>query len=95
MTSWRRACCADVMEFGTYTYRAYYLVVHFISNYDDTNLNLMLKEQCRTNGFIFVENMNIVLSDHIGHDGVHLNKAGSSVLCSNLCNSLNFLNSKP
>ena len=58
-------------------------------------LNLMLKEQCGTNGFIFVDNRNIVLSDHIGHDGVHLNKAGSSALCRNLCNSLNFLNSKP
>ena len=58
-------------------------------------LNLMLKEQCGTNGFIFIDNRDIVLSDHIGHDGVHLNKAGSSALCRNLCNSLNFLNSKP
>ena len=52
-------------------------------------LNNLLKERCRVEGFNFIDNKNIVLSDHIGHDGVHLNKAGTYVLCSNLWNCLN------
>ena len=53
------------------------------------DLNKLLKEKCRENGFTFMGNTNISLSEHICHDGVHLNPAGSSLLCKNLLYYLN------
>ena len=55
-------------------------------------LNLMLKEKCEENGFIFIDNDNpvnnrskeIILKDHICWDGVHLNRSGSDVFCDNI-----------
>ena len=52
-------------------------------------LNDILKERCELNGFTFIDNDNIILKYHIGHDGVHLNKAGTSLLCRNLHYYLN------
>ena len=37
-------------------------------------LNMILRERCHQNGFIFVENEDIVLRPHGHHDGVHLNE---------------------
>ena len=47
-------------------------------------LNDILRERCQIQGFIFVDNSNIILKNHIGYDGTHLNKVGSSLLCRNL-----------
>ena len=52
-------------------------------------LNNSLKERCRSYGFTFIDNANIILKHHIGPDGVHLNKAGSSLLCRNFHRYLN------
>ena len=51
-------------------------------------LNNMLKERCRINGFVYIDNENITLKKHIGYDGVHL-KQIVSLLCRNLYNCLN------
>ena len=48
------------------------------------DLNNLLKERCGVNGFTFIDNENIILKNHIGHDGVHLNKAGTTLLYRNL-----------
>ena len=52
-------------------------------------INDILREECRINGFVFIENRNIILSEHICHDGVHLNAIGSSLLCKNILCYLN------
>jgi hypothetical protein len=52
-------------------------------------LNNVLRELCEKNGFIFVENDDIVLRPHGHYDRVHLNKEGSDILCRNLLFALN------
>ena len=52
-------------------------------------LNIILRELCEENGFMFVENGDIVLRAHGHHDGVHLNKDGSELLHRNLLFALN------
>ena len=52
-------------------------------------LNLMLKDLCIENNFIFIDNSNIVLRPHGHFDGVHLNGEGSDMLRDNLLNALN------
>ena len=44
----------------------------------------MLRELCGANGFVFIENKDIVLSKHGHHDGVHLNEEGTKCLRDNL-----------
>ena len=44
---------------------------------------------CEKNGFMFIENEDIILRPHIHHDGVHLNEDGSSLLYKNLLFALN------
>ena len=53
------------------------------------SINKLLKDQCRAHGFTFMENTNIILSEHISDDGVHLNSVGSTRLCKNLLYYLN------
>ena len=53
-------------------------------------LNDVLRGKCQSHGFIFIENDNIVMKDHVSRDGVHLNVAGSRLLCRNLLNCLNY-----
>ena len=52
-------------------------------------LNDILREQCKINGFVFIEHRNFILRKHIGRDGVHLNALGSTLLCKNLWYYLN------
>ena len=52
-------------------------------------LNMILRERCDENGFIFVENEDIVLRPHGHHDGVHLNEDGTELLHRNLLFALN------
>ena len=52
-------------------------------------INDILKEECRINGFIFIDNKDIILSEHVAYDGVHLNFSGSALLCKNLLYHLN------
>ena len=52
-------------------------------------LNNILREMCESNGFIFIENEDIVLRPHVHRDGVHLNEDGSSLLHKNLLFALN------
>ena len=52
-------------------------------------LNDILKEKCQYNNFIFIENNNIILKDHICKDGVHLNTRGSDLFSRNLSYYLN------
>ena len=47
-------------------------------------LNEMLRNQCKANGFVFMAHSNITMKDHLAKDGVHLNADGSSVLCRNI-----------
>ena len=52
-------------------------------------LNKLLKEQCKENGFTFMANSNILMKEHLLEDGVHLNSDGSSLLCRNMLYHLN------
>ncbi len=52
-------------------------------------LNDLLSSLCCEHGFEFILNDNIVLSEHIWHDGVHLNGEGSLVLAENFLRHLN------
>ena len=53
-------------------------------------VNKLLRELCKENNFIFIENDNIILRDHGHYDGIHLNHAGSDMLRENLLDALNF-----
>lgn len=53
-------------------------------------LNRILEEQCKTHGFIFIDNSNIGTSC-LQNDGVHLLNEGSAVLARNYLFSLNSL----
>ncbi len=52
-------------------------------------LNNILRELCKIFGFTFIENKDITL-EHIDRDDVHLTKNGSSLLCKNIVQHLNF-----
>lgn len=52
-------------------------------------LNVLLRELCEKNQFMFIENDDIILRPHGHHDGVHLNKEGSILLHKNLLFALN------
>ena len=52
-------------------------------------LNNNLRKLCEENGFMFVENDDIILSAHGHHDGVHLNEEGSDLLHRNLLFAFN------
>ena len=51
-------------------------------------LNKLLRGLCELNNFTYMDQGNIVLSDHICWDGVHLNKMGTNVLRQNLLDQL-------
>ena len=52
-------------------------------------LNGILKDLCKKNNVLFIENSNIILKRHIHYDGVHLNAAGSKIFRENLLSVLN------
>ena len=52
-------------------------------------LNKLLKDQCKANGFVFMAHSNIAMKNHLAEDGVHLNADGSSILCKNMLYHLN------
>ena len=52
-------------------------------------VNDVLRRRCRACGFIFIENDNIIMKDHVTSDGVHLNVSGSRLLCRNILQCLN------
>ena len=52
-------------------------------------LNTILRDLCEENDFIFIDNKNIILSEHISNDGVHLNNVGSDLLANNFLHHLN------
>ena len=52
-------------------------------------LNDILRDLCMKHGFIFIENDNIILGEHIDRKGVHLNGAGSEIFIKNLVDVLN------
>ena len=43
-------------------------------------LNKVLESLCELNNFIYIPNKTLPLSQHICHDGVHLNDSGSKLL---------------
>ena len=51
-------------------------------------LNMELKELCHHNGFIYIDNTNILPMEHIDSDRVHLNDAGTKILANNYLDSL-------
>ena len=51
-------------------------------------LNMELKELCHHNGFIFIDNTNILPMEHVDSDRVHLNEAGTKILADNYLDSL-------
>ena len=51
-------------------------------------LNDILRGLCARDGYMFIENNNIVLSQHILPDGVHLNDKGTELFSMNLLNAL-------
>ena len=51
-------------------------------------LNSELKELCRRNGFVYIDNANITHTDHLDSDGVHLNRNGDSILANNYLDCL-------
>ena len=52
-------------------------------------VNLLLRALCEVNNFHFIDQSNIVLSDHILNDGVHLNKTGTNLFSGNIIDFLN------
>lgn len=52
-------------------------------------LNNLLKNLCVVNNFIYLNNDNINLREHLHYDGVHLNSTGSALLQKNLLSHLN------
>ncbi len=52
-------------------------------------INTLLQGMCVKNNFAFIDNSNIVLSEHILEDGVHLNNVGTELFSSNLLKFLN------
>ena len=52
-------------------------------------MNKLLKEHCKANGFIFMAHTNIAMKNHLAEDGVHLNADGSTILCKNMLYHLN------
>ena len=53
-------------------------------------LNSMLKDLCLENDFTFVDNSDsIILRDHIGRDGIHLNSTGARMFTRNIVSHLN------
>ena len=52
------------------------------------NLNHVLKNECRSQGFDFIPNSNISFYNHVCADGVHLNYDGVSILEGNFSNYL-------
>ena len=52
-------------------------------------LNSILREQCDKHGFIFIDNDNVLLQEHIDRDGIHLNSDGNDVFMFNLLGHLN------
>ena len=61
--------------------------MHYQSRREE--LNKLLKEQCKTNNFIFMANSNINMTQHLAEDGVHLNSDGSTLICRNMLYHLN------
>ena len=61
--------------------------LHYQSRRDE--MNKLLKEQCKLNGFMYMANTNIEMKHHLAEDGVHLNSDGSSILCRNMLYHLN------
>ena len=51
---------------------------HYISN-----LNNQLKEICKANTYIFIDNSNIT-ERHLWRDGIHLNDRGKYILANNV-----------
>ena len=47
------------------------------------DLNKKLRDLCRRNNFIFIDNSDITHSDHLKYDGVHLNDDGDRILANN------------
>ena len=52
-------------------------------------LNKVLRDLCAEHNFIFLENSNIILREHICYDGVHLNDSGSELFHRNILSILN------
>ena len=52
-------------------------------------LNDLLRNLCLANNFYFLENNNIILSEHVAKDEVHLNFDGTKVLANNILDFLN------
>ena len=52
-------------------------------------LNKLLESLCEINGFVFIPNKGMALSEHIDFDGVHLNDAGSTLLQNTFVEYLN------
>ena len=52
-------------------------------------LNKILSGLCDEHGFVFINNNNITLNEHIGTDGVHLNSDGTDLLSKNFIDHLN------
>ena len=52
-------------------------------------MNCILSDLCAQNDLIFIDNSDIILNDHIGRDGVHMNREGGSLLTGNILNCLN------
>ena len=52
------------------------------------DVNGKLKELCRRNDFVFIDNSNITHNEHLEFDGVHLNEAGDRILANNYLDSL-------
>ena len=53
------------------------------------HLNNLLRELCLRNNFTFMENKGISVKSHLLPDGVHLNKRGTDVLCTNILDYIN------
>ena len=52
-------------------------------------LNCFLFDECRRNGFTFVDNRAVYETD-LWTDGIHMIESGKSIIANNLINSLNY-----
>ena len=53
-----------------------------------SNVNNVLKGLCKDAGFLFIDNNNIEVRQHLSRSGLHLNRYGDSKLAFNIISAL-------
>ena len=52
-------------------------------------MNDKLRELCEQCGFVYIDNAEIRVDQHLWKDGLHLNESGTAKLANNVINAIN------